>query len=396
MNGIFERAPGENKKRRICMLMVTHSCNLNCTYCYEHFKDSSLMDLETAKRIVSEEMDFVRHDDRFDELEIDFMGGEPLTNFALIRDIVEWLERLPDCVPYICFASTNGTLLDDERKAWFEKHRDRMVLGVSIDGTEEMQVGNRGENSRLVDRAYFHATWPNQPFHMVISRQSLPSLAQGVLEIQRKGYLLNAALAQGEPWTTEDARIYREQLITLSLEYLGDSSLRPINLLSPLIFLDESHESVQKKFCGAGTYMCTYDTDGRRYGCHMFSPIVLGPGARELETIKWQERDVCSDAFCRTCVIKQVCPTCAGFNLMLRDGIGTRDKRMCCMALAQFKVACDFQIKRLAQCDRLCGDDIGHARLAFDAYRTLKDISDDCVTGPFTRCQTSTDRKGGE
>lgn len=80
-------------KRRVCMLMVTHACNLNCSYCYESHKNNAYMSFEMAKDIILREADFVSQSDRFDEIQVDFMGGEPLMNFPLIKQIVEWLKK---------------------------------------------------------------------------------------------------------------------------------------------------------------------------------------------------------------------------------------------------------------------------------------------------------------
>ena len=112
MNWDFEGSA----RRRTCMLIVTHACNLNCTYCYETYKQNAYMELNLAKDIISREASFVSENDSFDELEIDFMGGEPLMNFSLIKDVVEWLEKGAITVPWVCFATTNGTLLTDEIK----------------------------------------------------------------------------------------------------------------------------------------------------------------------------------------------------------------------------------------------------------------------------------------
>lgn len=93
------------------MLMVTHACNLNCSYCYESFKRNSYMSFEMAKEIILKEAHMVAESDRFDEIQVDFMGGEPLMNFPLIKQIVEWLKNGGIDIPWICFASTNATLL---------------------------------------------------------------------------------------------------------------------------------------------------------------------------------------------------------------------------------------------------------------------------------------------
>ena len=109
-------------RRRTCMLMVTHACNLNCTYCYETHKRNAYMDTDLAKEIILREAQFVSDSDNFDEIEIDFMGGEPLMNFPLIKSVVEWLEGGVIPVPWLCFATTNGTLLTDEIKDWLREH----------------------------------------------------------------------------------------------------------------------------------------------------------------------------------------------------------------------------------------------------------------------------------
>ena len=68
-------------RRRTCTLMITYSCNLNCIYCYEQFKSNKRMSFDMAKSIVEKEIAFVRDSPDYDELEIDFMGGEPFWSF---------------------------------------------------------------------------------------------------------------------------------------------------------------------------------------------------------------------------------------------------------------------------------------------------------------------------
>lgn len=43
---------------------------------------------------------------------------------------------------YELSATTNRTLLDDEKKACFEEHKDHMSLVMSVDGAENMQETN--------------------------------------------------------------------------------------------------------------------------------------------------------------------------------------------------------------------------------------------------------------
>ena len=255
-------------RRRTCMLMVTHACNLNCTYCYETHKRNVYMSTDLAKEIILREAQFVSESDTFDEMEIDFMGGEPFMNFPLIKSVVEWLEQGVISVPWICFATTNGTLLTDEIKAWLREHKTSINLGASYDGTVKMQSTNRGTDKYKLDLEFFREVWPNQPLHMTISKETLPTLAEGVLDIQERGYDVEAALAEGIDWTIEDALMYREQLCKLKDAYLKNTALTPLNRLTRFISVYNlpATEKVQRKWCGTGKYMATYDIDGKKYG----------------------------------------------------------------------------------------------------------------------------------
>lgn len=385
MKPIFD-APCENSRRRTCMLMVTHACNLDCVYCYESHKDERRMSFELAQAILRREEAFVQHDPRFDELEIQFMGGEPLMNFDLIRQVVEWLRERPLSVPFICFATTNGTLLDEARKAWFRRHRDLVWLGVSLDGSLDSQRSNRGAAAGAVDFEFFHEVWPEQAMKLTVSKDSLARLAEGVVEAQRRGFRLAASLAQGVDWTDADAELYLAQLRSLAATYLDSPELSPINLLTRPLHGLAAPSPRQKQFCGTGTHMCTYDVDGRTYGCHMFAPIVLGEArALELARIDWTSRTIAEDARCTTCLLKDYCPTCMGFNFRFRGSLAARDPRWCRMVLAEAIASCEFQIRVLAsRRDSLNEDEAKHGQSALDAYPLLSTLSSPGSSAPFS------------
>lgn len=372
-------------RRRICMLMITHSCNLNCSYCYENHKSNKNMTVGQAKNIISSEAEMVFNSADYDELQIDFMGGEPLVNFELIKEIVEWLETDSINVPWICFATTNATLLDADRKTWFTEHCTSISLGASYDGTGHMQWKNRGTDKYEIDLDFFHNLWPWQGFQMTISKETLPNLAEGVLYVQKKGYDLNAALAQGLDWTLEDAKLYREQLCILKKAYLEDPSIKPLNRLTRFIQVHDAPKSEYKQIhgCGSGHNMVTYDINGKTYGCHMFSPIVLGDKAICTTEIDWEDPDLMVESYCEECVLRQFCPTCPGFNLKYRGALNCRDKRWCPMVLAEAITACEFQIERLAILPALTKEDAEHAQMALQAYEVLKKIDFETARSPY-------------
>ena len=362
-------------RRRICMLIITHACNLNCCYCYEVHKQNAYMELNLAKDIISQEAQFVSDSDNFDELEIDFMGGEPFMNFPLIKDVVEWLEGSDITVPWVCFATTNGTLLTGGIKDWLRNHRSSIVLGASYDGNNKMQSTNRGTETYNIDLAFFHDLWPYQPLHMTISKETLPMLAEGILDIQKKGYEVDAALAQGVDWTVDDAVIYREQLCILKDAYLQNAEITPFNILRKFIaiFNLPAEDNVQKKWCGTGKHMVAYDIDGQKYGCHMFTPLVLGKDKALLaDSVEWDSPNSTADDYCKNCVLRGFCPTCAGFNYKYRNNLAVRDKRWCPMILTEALTTCEFQVEFIAAMNQLDEQDAQYGKAALQAYGILK------------------------
>ena len=373
-------------RRRTCMLMVTHACNLNCSYCYESHKKNAYMDVNLAKEIILREAQFVKESDLFDELEIDFMGGEPFMNFPLIKEIVEWLETSVIDIPWICFATTNATLLTAEIKNWLREHKETINLGASYDGSSQMQSTNRGTDKYNLDLAFFHELWSHQHLHMTISKEPLPTLAEGVLDIQQRGYKLEAALAEGIDWTIDDALIYREQLCILKDAYLKDTTLTPLNRLSRFVNVFDlpATEKVQVKWCGTGKHMVTYDIDGQKYGCHMFTPIVLGDKALLSDSVEWDSPESTADDYCKSCVLRNFCPTCPGFNYKLRGHLAVRDKCWCPMVLAEAMTACEFQIERIANIDKLNFQDAQHGQAALQAYKILQHLDIEKNNSPYT------------
>ena len=364
---------------RMCMLIVTHSCNLNCTYCYESHKSQKQMAPALAKAIILEELALVQTSEKFEKLEIHFIGGEPFMNFRLIREIVEWLSALKHSVPVITSCSTNGTLIDDSNKGWLRDHKDILHVILSYDGDFEMQRQNRHTTKSQIDVQFFIDTWPDYSCHMTISKETLPKLAHGVLKLQRAGGTLDAAVAQGADWTHEDAITYREQLSILADAYLIDSSLKPINLLAAGLFGIAEHQQHQRKYCGTGTSMKTYDVDGRAYPCHMFSPIVCGTErALKIEQSGITENCPITDQSCEGCNILRWCPTCYGINYHFRGDMSCRDHRLCTMIRTQAIAACEFQLAYYSKhVDKLTKADMAQLKGALNSYHILTQKADE-------------------
>ena len=122
------------------ILNVTDDCNMRCTYCsfsgsyfYERKHRNEFMDFGTARRLV----DFFRlHSKRREKVYYSFYGGEPLLNFPLIRETVEYVKSTESDREFLFSTTTNGTLLSDEMIDFLIKNK--FSVTVSLNGPEKV------------------------------------------------------------------------------------------------------------------------------------------------------------------------------------------------------------------------------------------------------------------
>ncbi|MBR0277519.1 MAG: PqqD family peptide modification chaperone, partial [Clostridia bacterium] len=105
-----------NVIKALC-LHVSHTCNLNCSYCFagqgKYSGDRAVMSLEVGKRAI----DFlIENSGDRKNLEVDFFGGEPLMNFETVKEIVKYARSIEKKhgKNFRFTLTTNGVLLDDE------------------------------------------------------------------------------------------------------------------------------------------------------------------------------------------------------------------------------------------------------------------------------------------
>lgn len=120
-------------------LHVSHTCNLNCEYCFasqgKYHGDRALMSLEVGKRAI----DFlVENSGTRKNLEVDFFGGEPLMNWDTVKDIVAYARSIEKekNKNFRFTLTTNGMLIDDDVIEFANKEMHNIVL--SLDGRKEV------------------------------------------------------------------------------------------------------------------------------------------------------------------------------------------------------------------------------------------------------------------
>lgn len=333
--------------RKTIMLMLTYQCNLDCSYCYEKWKHSNKsMSVEMAKEII--EKSFVENETVCKEIEFDFMGGEPLLEFNKIKEIAEWMWSRNWSKPYILYATTNGTLLNEEMKSWFTQNKERIVLGLSYDGNPEMQNQNRTLSAPRIDLNFYTTTWPFQPIKMTISTETVGNIYNGITYLHSKGInKINANLAFGLDWTEETINLFTKQLLLLIDFYTINSNLERVSLLN-LDITTILKKTDSPKYCGTGSGTELVDIDGKHYPCHIISPVTLNKEQIEsVKSVDFSDRTCFVNEVCETCMLVKSCPSCYGMNLLHRGNIKNRFPVLCKGFIIQFMANCKLQAKLL-------------------------------------------------
>ncbi|MFA3782339.1 radical SAM protein [Melioribacteraceae bacterium 4301-Me] len=126
-------------------LVICQDCNLRCRYCsaeYGRFgknPQNKFMTVEVSRKAL--EYFFDNLQDNLEKVTIIFMGGEPLMNFEVLKQSVEYsMKKSPIPVDFIL--NTNGILMDEYKAKWFAENKNISVR-FSIDGTNEMHNASR-------------------------------------------------------------------------------------------------------------------------------------------------------------------------------------------------------------------------------------------------------------
>ena len=320
-------------KIRTVTMTLTQSCNLACSYCYEHHKSSKRMSWTTAKQIIDREFEHVAAND-VDGFEFDLFGGEPFLEFDLVKQITEYVCEKKKNIPCVVFATTNGTLIHNEVQEWLKAHNCCFVCGLSLDGTREMHNINRSNSYDDIDLSFFATQYPTQDIKMTISQETLPNLAEGVIDLHKKGFIVSCNLAYEIDWSAPENVVTLERELHKLIDfYLDNPDIEPCSMLEMGISNVAICEDQTIRYCGAGKYMCSYDVDGKEYPCQYFMPLSLGAD-RAIEGLSvvlpddyLPENEL--EPHCRDCIISSVCPNCFGANFASTGNIYKRDKNMC-------------------------------------------------------------------
>lgn len=153
LNVIGDEEPNEyievkNFPATTLILNIASGCNLSCTYCYkadlETLKNSGNMSFNTALQAIKHLYEGAPNQKLYN---VTFFGGEPLSNFELIKDVTmyatQFFKQRGANVDFTI--TTNATLLTKEIISFLKKYQ--FGITISIDGPKAIHDKTRLTNS---------------------------------------------------------------------------------------------------------------------------------------------------------------------------------------------------------------------------------------------------------
>lgn len=279
------------KKRKTVVkalcLHIAHDCNLACQYCFaeegEYHGRRALMSFEVGKKA----LDFlIANSGNRRNLEVDFFGGEPLMNWEVVKQLVEYgRSKEKEYNKNFRFTmTTNGVLLNDEIMEYCNREMSNVVL--SLDGRKEVNDkmrpfrGGKGSYDLIVPKFQKFAEMRGDKDYYVrgtFTRHNL-DFSKDVMEFADLGFRsmsiepVVAAPEEEYAIREEDLPQIMEEYDRLAEEYLKRKKEgRGFNFFHFNIDLNQG-PCVAKRLsgCGSGTEYLAVTPWGDLYPCHQF------------------------------------------------------------------------------------------------------------------------------
>lgn len=266
-------------------LNVAQICNMKCIYCYGNkgeYDKKGKMNRETALKSV----DFlIKNSGNRKDLSVGFFGGEPLLNFRLIKEIVEYCKKAEEYHnKRIHFnITTNGTLFNEENNLLLRKNN--ISVTISIDGDKKSQDTNRplrsgaGSFDFIVPKIKeFFAS----PGKQAIARVTFTKRSSKIKSLRDNLEDIGFKRMEFVPFSgkkNSNLCITRNQLfdIITSIKYEADDLMQRIKNRLPVymssfveVLLRLMARSKKEYYCGAGRTYTAIAANGKIYPCHRF------------------------------------------------------------------------------------------------------------------------------
>jgi len=310
-------------------LNVAQDCNLRCRYCIVEQGSFGLQRQRMSRKVARQAVDFLlRESGEATHCTLNFWGGEPMLNFAVIKDAVIYSqEQAARCGKQMNYSLlTNGTLFNDENIAFIKEHGIRVQ--VSLDGPpavhDLLRSTASGRGSYDIIATNLPRLLADYAPHVVI-RATITRYSPPASEIfdHLAGFgagLVSLQYVMGDDENYALDQLAREQLkaeyTKLAQRFLAgapESDFSAAGLFTPYIAYFCSGRK-RRIYCGAGTGLLGASASGGLYPCGSLTEreeYRLGHVATGLDREKLAQWHSCLDVdhkpLCRDCWARYIC-----------------------------------------------------------------------------------------
>jgi uncharacterized protein len=266
-------------------ITTTALCNLDCTYCFEGLKtDKQKLDekVDVLKLRIQELLDSEWFNDKYDELNLSFWGGEPTLNFKLVTEIIQAYQDNPK-VSYHIY--TNAYDRNRLNKIIDNVDTSNLHIQVSYDGKDINDVfrvlkTGKTTSDKVVENIKY------------LSDRGISTSMKATMPLTAMGSLYSS-------WKDHE-RLYKELpnvrvAYAPTIDYVSDIDINGLpdlidsfkhgmmKIAKEEIEFHKEHghflctwftENDAKTHCSSGVNMHAIDVDGNSYACHgsLYSP----------------------------------------------------------------------------------------------------------------------------
>lgn len=349
-------------------LNVAHDCNLKCEYCFASKGNfggkAELMPFEIGKKAV----DFlIEKSGKIRNLEMDFFGGEPLLNFKVVKQIVDYARSIQQKhnKNFRFTITTNGLLLTDDKIEYINREMSNCVL--SIDGRREvndrlrLRADSGGSYDSIVPKfKKLVETRGDKDYYVrgTFTKYNL-DFTHDVLHLADLGFDQISI----EPVVSDPELSYsikREDLETVFEEYdtLAKAIIerrrqgRGFNFFHFMIDLDKGPCLIKRfKGCGCGNEYVAVTPGGEIYPCHQF----VGQSNWKIGDLKdnsiskemkfyFAQANILNKSSCKGCFAKYYCSGGCSANNFNYEGSVFKSHEVSC-ALIKKRLECALMLK---------------------------------------------------
>lgn len=356
----FENLMKLSPVKAMC-LHISHDCNLRCDYCFAGTGNYGNARMNMPAEVGMLAIDYlIEKSEGRRNLEVDFFGGEPLLNFDVVKQVVEYARSLEEKHNKVFrfTLTTNGLLLDDSKIDFINKEMSNIVL--SIDGRKVIndKVRHRVDNTgcyetimpkfkKLVEQRGDGQYYVRGTF----TKYNL-DFAEDVLHLNECGFDQISV----EPVVSDPKFPYsitESDLPAIYAEYERLSKLiiekrqkkQGFNFFHFMMDLEQGPCAIKRlRGCGAGNEYVAITPDGEVFPCHQF---VGNP--------QWKMGDVYSksidmemkEMFAKSTVYgKEDCKNCWA-KFYCSGGCNANSATYCGDIHKPYKLSCDLEKKRV-------------------------------------------------